>query len=532
MEPSRADREHLSSSAASLQQPSWHRLAAWALLGVAGICIVLLPSEMRGFPRGTQIGIVSAHGMGLASSLSPKTGFVMYQMALRNADGDIEYTPYNPWPPIPFSLIRGAMAIGGSSLSRQVTSARTLMHLFMFAALIVAFLILRIIFKNEIASATATVLAFSSYYAMAYNDLVYNDVPALFGCLLVVHGIVLFWKSGGYRQLVAKSLIAVSLGWQVFAVLGAFAVVSLCRRWSRAGLVEAARGRTTRLLVIVAAYGVVIIAVNLVNETRLTGTPIRELRTLHSSFLHRLGMEDRERRADVTAWGPFNQLQLYRLGRAVAPYAPVKTDGDEDVRRTHSLESAEMESFLLLRIIGVVAAVACLVLLLLSTSRRCLAVLALAGPLWVYPLRYFTGPHEYQSLYYIGIPLVLFSTLIARIPLSKTIPQVAVVVIAGVVFAMSHFSMNQWKAENSVEPNAITADFQNIVEETKPGSTVLVSRRYRMQQSKLYWELPFYLRGRYLTLVDSQADYVIHMTRSSRNVLTPDNMFVFVSGVR
>ena len=95
------------------------------------------------------------------------------------------------------------------------------MLLFFAAAAVAAWLSLRRLF-DPWAALAAVLLSCSSWYALYYNDMIFNDVPTLFGVLLAFHGMAVFVQEGRFRQLVVKSCAALLLGWQVYALLLAF----------------------------------------------------------------------------------------------------------------------------------------------------------------------------------------------------------------------------------------------------------------------------------------------------------------------
>ncbi len=81
----------------------------------------------------------------------------------------------------------------------------------------------------------ASLLAFSSYYLLYYNDMIATENGlSLFGVLLTFHGMVLFAQEGRFRQLLVKACAALLLGWHVYALLLPFIVLGMASELNRA----------------------------------------------------------------------------------------------------------------------------------------------------------------------------------------------------------------------------------------------------------------------------------------------------------
>ena len=129
---------------------------------------------------------------------------------------------------------------------------------------------------------TATLLAFASYYALYYADMIFNEVTIdLFAVMLTFHGMVIFVQEGCFRQLLVKSGMAL-------------------------------------------LFGIAILAFNFGNEYFALGgeVPLRELPSLRSA-VKRLGGSEAINAlvADSLQPGSFWQQQFYRIGSLTLPYA-------------------------------------------------------------------------------------------------------------------------------------------------------------------------------------------------------------------
>ena len=186
----------------------------------------------------------SAKNMAIAENLSRAHNFLMF---IRQSPGPGEapvYEPYNRFPLGSYALIKLVIAPFGDDLSAKLYAGRMLMLLMFAGAAALAYLSLRRIIASRRIAFAATLLAFSSYYILYFSDMVSNEITMdLFAVLLVFHGMTVFMQEGRFGQLLAKTCLALLVGWHVYALLLPFIVFGLggeiIRAW-RGGMPAAA----------------------------------------------------------------------------------------------------------------------------------------------------------------------------------------------------------------------------------------------------------------------------------------------------
>ncbi len=139
----------------------------------------IFQNDLRSFPPGHH-GSLSSHGMTISRHLSPEHGFLMFNRMTREEDGAIKYDLYNRFPVGAFAATKLFTLPFDKDLSMQISVARMLMLGFFIAAAIFAYLSGFRLTGNRWVATGATLLAFSSYYCLYYDDMIFNDVPALF----------------------------------------------------------------------------------------------------------------------------------------------------------------------------------------------------------------------------------------------------------------------------------------------------------------------------------------------------------------
>lgn len=78
------------------------------------------------------------------------------------------------------------------------------MLLFFTAAALLSYSSIARLVSDRWIALAATLLAFSSYYCLYYSDMVFNDIPSLFGVVLVCHGMIVFLQGEPIPAVIAK----------------------------------------------------------------------------------------------------------------------------------------------------------------------------------------------------------------------------------------------------------------------------------------------------------------------------------------
>ena len=292
------------------------------------------------------------------------------------------------------------------------------------------------------------------------------------------------------------------------------------------------RSRYLTLGMVALLFGVSILTFNFTNEYFALNreTPPTELPSF-KSMINRIGVAPyffKESDANYLAWPAFPERQFYRVGMMSWPYAffpPfVKQRIDAPPR--------------LLVILGIAAAGASLFgLLFVRRHKILLASLTLSGFCWALPMRHNSAYpwHDFDSIFYIGVTLTLFSLLLLCLRrLSSERLIAALSVAALLIFVLSALRMSQLNSANRTPElhQAVMDDFEYIRDMTD-GGVILVNA-----MPKLYGGLaafPYYLSGRigiYAHETASPArthDFVITGMRAGGLAsLTPQNRMIFL----
>ena len=476
--------------------------SAWlplALLMLALSTVFVFGGDRGYFYRCCNHNFLSSHHITVAVNLSPEHDFQRFIRRFIDEDGAVRYEPYNRFPIGVDATMKLATLPFGESPSAQLTAARMLMLLFFTATAVLAYLSLCRLTSNRWIALTATLLSFSSYYLLYFNDMTANEgMIDLFAVMLTFHGMIIFVQEGRFRQLIVKTCIALLIGWHVFALLLPFIILGLARELLRArsaatdsppssllfqgkrAVSAMLRSRFLLLGIVALGFGLAVLASNFAMEYVALGgeTPLTELPSFES-MLRRTGVDHGIVQASYP-WGAFLEVQFQRIFLMFVPYGligsggisespPWQTEFQGAVVRAMDINVIVLTEYLSKFqgvVLGVVLSAACLIGLIFVRQRILFATLASSGFFWTLPIDNNSPTHHFGSIYYIGLPLVFFTVvlLLARRLTKRDSVIVAAAVAAVALFAVSSFQMSRvgHSAESAQVARAAEQDIQTI----------------------------------------------------------------------
>ena len=516
-----------------------------ALLLIALSTVFMFGGDRGSFyrPEGVH-NLMSSHHMSIAVNLSPEHGFQRFQQRFIDEDGAVGYIPYNRFPIGGYLLMKLATLPVSGNLSAQIYAARILTLLFFTAIVILAYLSLCRLTSNRWIALTAALLAFSSYYLLYYNDMTANEgMIDLFGVMLTFHGMVIFVQEGRFRQLLVKTCIALLLGWHVLALLLPFVIFGLARDLLRARSAAASstpppvmssrvmastllRSRYLMLGIVALAFGLSVLTFNFTMEyIALDGeTPLTELSSF-KSMLRRteVGPVIQSDLGATIAWSPFLEGQFRKILRVFVPYAlPESLKGILHRRDV---------------VLGVVLSLASLVGSMFVRPRILFATLASFGFFWALPVRTSTHVHEFEAIYYIGLPLVFFTIvlLLAKRLTNRDGIIATASVIALLLFTVSSFQMGRVGHDAETAQAARAAEQELLViRELTAGEFIVsqVSNAHFFAWGNAAHAMDYYLNSvpiNYAHIPAAEGGFVVMRQRVDIDaLLTPQNQHFFL----
>ena len=509
----------------------------------------------------------SSHNMAIATNLSLSHHFLGFINQSIDSDGNIYYYTYggvghqgidhslnhhiayrvnHRFPPGGIALIKLVTLGFGDDLSNQIYAARMFMLvLFVGTAVLAYWSLCRLVSSRWMAS-TVTLVTFSSTQFLLFNDIIIPERGLdLFGCALVFHGMVIFAQENRFRQLVAKVCLASLLGWHVLALLLTFILLSLIKEVMKAREVKTGSeifvlvmtSRYIRLGIIALSLGVLILVYNIGIEyyaLNIHGSDRLALFDLPS--LRRI--LDRTVLSDKTSSLPgvlFFRDQLARIGLMSVPFI---WSGPSFTSLSGSWQMVETQNMLL----GIVVVVVCIGGMILMRHRLLAMTAVLAGFVWSVSVREFSVKHEFDAVFYLGISLVFYTSLLFLIRkwLSKRLMPLTTF-IALLIFTFSSYRMGYTERNDTIVEfhRSMIDDFNHIRQFTK-GKNVLVpvanSDEEMTQLVGSLYGLYYYLAGSHIIFNNyhcdpslDRVDLKILTTKDKEpGLLTPNNQMMFL----
>ncbi len=527
--------------------------SAWlplALLLIVLSTVFVFSGDRGYFYRGVGHNWISSHHITVAVNLSLEHGFQRFHRRFIDEDGAVRYAPYNRFPIGGYAIMKLATLPVSGNPSVQITAARILMLLLFAGAAVLTYLSLGRLTHNRWIALTATLLAFSSYYLLYYNDMIAPEgMPDLFGVMLTFHGMVVFVQEGRFRQLLVKTCIALLLGWHVLALVLPFVIFGLARDLLRARSAAATstppppyyvklkhaasalfRSRYLLLGAVALGFGLSVLTFNFTMEyVALDGeTPLTELPSF-KAMLRRTSLDQGALQASQP-WRPFLEGQFSKISQTFIPYALLGSSGES--------ESPTRLSKLLAFVLGIALSVAGLVGSIFVRPRILFATLASFGFVWALPMRNSNAEHDFELIYYIGLPLVFFTIalLLARKVTNRDGVIAAAVVAALLLFAVSSFQMSRVGHSAKATQNArVAAQDLLAIRNLTAGDLVTVTPvggDYKSLSGVAVHAMDYYLNTsliHYRDLSSVEGGFVIMRKRvDTDSLFTPQNQYFFL----
>ena len=516
--------------------------APLALLLLALSSVFVFGGDRSQFYRPGHHGNITGQTLELAGNLSAEHRFLRFTHRTLDEDGEPAYGVYHRFPPGEYVLLKLAILPFGEDLPRQIMAARLVALAFFAAAAAFAYLALARLLGDRRIALTATLLAWSSYYLLYYADAVSPEIGAsLFGVMLVFRGMVAFEREGRFRPLLAKTAIALLLGWHAvaliapFAALGAASEAWRARGGWRAALAAAVRSRRLAYGLASAAFAGLLLGSNLASEYLVLG----DLPTL-DSLLRRSATTSGA--FDYVGWPAFLEEQLGRIGGAALPFALFDRLGGGAPWLDPWPDPALWPW---LAGLGAASCAGALAGALVLRGGAPLAALALAGWCWAIPLRGRAAIHEYDAIFHAGVPLIACALaltglrrLIGPERAARALPALAV--LAAAAFALSAWDMGRvgLGGAEAREQRGLTADFPAVRQATAGKSVVTTVTHWtfagRFQARNHYLAKGFRQRvpiGSEGEWADASQYDLLFARPDLGGSLTPDNRQVFVYGI-
>jgi len=468
---------------------------------LAGVCIFMTENRDGEFVAGGGLyGGNSFHCLAISNNLMTGDHPLFMYASKELHHGTPVYDAYNRFPIFPFLLTGLLTHPFEHSLALQTYAARQLMNVFFFLTIVAVFLLVQRLVGNKYAALVVTLVALSSYYMLSYHDMIFNDIPALLGFVVALHGVVMVQKSSlRISNVLFYSLLPVSFGWQPYAVYATWLLIDGTELlFGGTGPVKKRFSTFVKrpsfvITGVALLWGALVLGLQLFNEWRIVGGSFADLPSVNSA-LWRTGIASAQGHTQFLwtfDWASYLPAQAHAMALMLIPFWPVL-----------QVEPGTNASALL-----VISLVAYSVLRYMkdkSAANKVHVVMIFSGLLWTFPMKNFVALHEFQSIFYVGFAVSVYTTLLSLLHFNLSSWRLLAVDIS-LAFLIALSMFNHLQTQSS-DMNRITAEFQNIREFLPQNGKVYVDGdRQRMLASHA---IDFFLAGCWLT-PPQEADYVV-----------------------
>ena len=461
-------------------------------------------------------GWVSSQGLAIISTATAQNHFVGYAVQYKDEQGNLVDDYFDRYP-VFFSAIFNRILTLEPNLSGEMYLAKQVMNLIFLATLLLAFLILDRLIQNKPLALAATLITFANPFLLFYKDMVHFDQPALFGVLLLIYAISLYKLDGLKVPVFIATFVAIGAGrgYASYAVLiiwlACEAILILKAKGPAFGQKVRAilRHPSFVLMVLGVIWGAGLLSYNILVEAHTRNVSVLQTSIIDSAG-RRLSFNQafNQEYQDQLNWLEFTRTEINRV-----------------IQWSFPVDRVNLGSLGNLGLLTGMLALVGVVFWRQSTEKRIIfLLLAFSGLVWLFPMRNLAAFHDYTSMYFIGIPLIFFASLLVLFKLPKGVAY-GLAVVALVVFLAAIFNLKTWHETLAGDTSKYTFDFVQIVDKIDgTGNDVYLAKAIPNGP----YAARFYLSNQYLAPEDL-ANYVITTDRNyGPDNLTPNNRVYFL----
>lgn len=480
------------------------RLLVPAYFGLLAVIVFGTQFAGTGFGNRLHHSWVSSHTLAIASHATAENGLVGHSRQVINENAALHFD-YFDRNPVFFSALLGALTGLTNNLATKVWLARQLMHVFLVLTMLFAWLLLRRLGLGARLALVGVTLGFSGHMLLYYRGMIHFDQPALAGMMFLLYVIarVKLERQERWRWLTIATLLSLGMGRGIVSlgVAGLWAAIEaaglLWQRERTAGQrLRAIPGHdATRMLLLGVVWSTLLVGYNLAQEMARRGVPLEQTSIIESIQTRRPGGELQ------SEWGAdYSKLAETVSQRLLRWFLPLEDGSRPDV-----------QSWLM---------VAALTLVLfhirneVPARRVILLLVAFSGLAWLFVMANLTWFHEYTTMHALGLALVFWLALLARVRQARVINILLLLSLA--LFLRNSLEVEARNSDHFRATAVYTEDYDRILRRIGRGQVVYgppnlqdgVINRGR-------YTLGFYLGDNMLAATAAQADYLV----SAREIL-------------
>ena len=495
--------------------------SAWLILALLCLLVFTLQPDNNCF-LGRHHGWVSSHSLAFIERSTSATGYVGYTQHFQQKDGSDYYWYFNRCPIWFAAAARLIIDWGNPSLADRIFRARQIMNAVYGATLLIMMVLARALGLSVWQALGAVCLTSCGYHLLWYKDMINVDQPALLGNLLLIWTLARYYRGGGLGSVYAGAFLAAMLsqGGSFLGVLFAWFLADFAAQFNRSSLTTWGRILKSPAIkpgLTATVFYSLALAYNALWESAINKSQFLQTSIIQSALL-RIGEKSLPEYLEYLSWPAFLHRQLYTFVQSLLPYP--------------SLQALPAHNSLLLPAVvlgclSIFSIISYRFLRQSSGAARTLGIiLLLSAPAWIFPMRHFTGLHEFTAIYYTTLALVV-QAAVAAICFSSS--QRAYALAGVIIFIISHLLLSAEVRSISDSCLVETADFQQIATKLPEQAPYATIGNYREIILGAPHALSYYLGGHPISRKETER-FLVGRQRQipGYRLLTPENNGIFL----
>lgn len=437
---------------------------------------------------------LTSHALTLANNLSFNNNLLLYNFKHINPDGTVFFDSYTRFPITIFALLKPITLLFPNDVANQVYLSRLIMCIFFYGAIFICFKLFKAMTKSRFQSIVITFISFSSFYVLNYYDMVFNDTPSLFGTMLSFYSIFKL-KNGDKKRYYLFAFVSALFGWQSLTVYISWNLVELYNILSipesrnlRSIIGKIKTTKSFRVLVLTLSTSITFLTFQLITEWRTLGSNFSQL-----PFIERLLFQFGPESFKEVSWNAYLRKEIQYLNKITFPhykqlFFAILAISLPFISSKISFKKSSLKNF---------------------HKNEYLPILILSGILWHLIMRYFSFVHEFQAIFYIGIPLTIYYSF-TRLLSKNSFKSLSIIVI--IFFCISIIFINHDKSDHPelAQAKSNQNEYSIIARELPNNSKLYIQDNFYFTRTLLHVPSLYFSNVDFTT--PQQAEYIVSNT--------------------
>ena len=453
-------------------------------------------------------GWVSSHTLAIIKKATYENNFLGFTCLSLDESNRLNWEYFDRYP-VFFSAFMNWVLKLSHSIKEEVAIARFMMNLIYLITMWFSYKFILNLFHSRFTAFTSVVLTFSGVYFMYYKDMIHYDQPALL-CLVIMIYIIQKVESNKtvrFLYLIVAIIPLWGRGYSVDFLLLLWFVVSFVFRLQKDGFVLKNlifKNKSFFCFILACSTSLCSLIYNIHEESIIRDVSISETSIVQSAKF-RLGIstltlnKNTNKQNEGIGYKEFTIDQIKRFSKNIVPYFVFPISNKQN---TSQFRMVLMGVYIIL-ILGVFLLLLPKYYNFFIKNKIVLIVSILVGPFWLFVMKNLSAYHDYTTIYYLLINLIIYSVIFNSL---KNVIYKNILVFGSLfIFLISLFFVrNTHQVSNTtatIKHNYID-DIKKLIKEDK---TLVVVKNHNFFVEDCYFMMCYYLSDYIISDIDNEC---------------------------